>query len=1466
MAGNREERTELLKSLLAGGMILAGLATGSTPFFTLLLSTSVGVGGNILASVAEKAFDNWRSGWFTPSIKLNDDILTTLRESFEQSLRQLEIDWQKQHHYNYLKHIKEFDRARFSLVLIQELREDARKLFEIENSYILFEQQVNSVLPSRSNGATQEDIRVFLENTIEQYFGTVEPLAKFAKVHLPDHWILFFTNALRDERNSRAWRAYQQLWQTSLSASLVETRQATVSIQDDVAQMRQEVIAITNWLNEWGTQLANQPESKRDQTGIQALTETRQLIREELERSLADFQSATELIIKLFRDRFAELEFETVMTNFLQKEMLIDQNVNLEQAGHQTDEDISLSQVFVDLPVADSAKVEPPAEEWTDGKLPPGIIAEIIKAAEKPLDPKSIEISSDGIQLGEQIGSLKGNPMRQGRYVLIGGPGQGKTTVSQLACQLFRAAILKGKELKEPYQVSHGVRNIIRELEALCNEEGIGLPVVPRFPIRIVLNDLAEKLAEKAGVSSLLTYIVDRIREKTDEEVTSSILRKWLGAYPWILILDGLDEVPASSNRDEVLAAIENFLIDAHGVNADVLVVATTRPQGYNKDFAPESYQHKYLTPLSTVRAEHYGKRLVNVRYRQDEERRSKVYERLQRAVNEETTARLMQSPLQITIMTALLGKIGTPPRERWSLFSQYYDVIYQRETERNIPPSIILRDYQPDINSIHYHVGLLLQIESEYPERTGAKLSRDRFSQIVRLRLEQEGHKGLALEQLSKKIIEAAANRLVFLVGVEANEIGFEIRSLQEFMAAEALMEGNDVQVRARLQRIAPIAHWRNVFLFAAGKCFARQQHLRDAIYSICGTLNEVDDSGSKAVAVTKAGSQLAIDLLADGPSRRQPKYATLLTRKALSLLKHLPNQHLLRLADVYEPDLESVYKDELLSVIRATPPYQFGAWTLLSMLEQRGLDWAKQLAEKFWPEEVYKRTDLLLSIIGEVNDLWFLLRLNYDLLELPITEFYEYIGFRRLIDGFNISELEWLDHLNYTRSRRPGLQFSVELNLPGQNESIMGFEVRRVEDDSMVSFSDIENHHPDWLPLKVAATFAASPSKETLAHAMRGLNRYQVQKDRYYWLLPSLLPWPLASLLRYPQSPEGYMRIAEEIERGDFGDLDQWIMTERRWRDNGVSLEDLNYTLSIQRPFDHNVDKIGFPFGSFSYYHTGYHYHTGLDNTRLLLQTYKVFANLKSKSTVPYFTLELESIMGSLLLSLLRESTNILDLMTVEELTEMLSASSEPVWVRAHLLSSIWELEGIEGVLKFTDAISNSQILIFGSDVPEQMVESLADAFAKTPSQIGTLYVLARLAVHGAKPIISHKLLSLERYNDPRFRWAALILQFIQQDWMKFPADQLALNFVKESGDYRSIGEVLTTINAHKMADVEVQSFLVLLHDYLLDNGKWKEACSVWEAIDDLLRQRHSNLLPVWTELGLPKGLDTLVSVTSD
>jgi hypothetical protein len=407
---------------------------------------------------------------------------------------------------------------------------------------------------------------------------------------------------------------------------------------------------------------------------------------EDIRRAYVAWITPGDVLAHVFEWFDAAPDFEQVLTNFLQKELLSDQYANLEQAGRAADERIPTARVFVDVPaydepVSDAAEIE--------GRETPssGFISELLQIASLRLDKDSLAIGST------RPGQDPIQAQHPGRCVLIGGPGQGKTTLGQYACQLFRSAILASKPstFLSP-EASAAIELIQNGSEAQL----LQLPTARRFPLRVVLSKFGSVLAspKEPEVNSVLTYLTYHLKYRVNSEITPDDLRGWLRAYPWFIVFDGLDEVPASSNRDAVLDAIRDFWVDLAG--SDALVLATSRPQGYNEDFSPEFYRHKWLAPLSTDRALLYGQRLTAVRYAGDRERQEKVLSRLRRATTTQTTARLMQSPLQITIMATLVDRMGQPPQERWNLFSKYYDVIYQRETERDIPAANILADFKP--------------------------------------------------------------------------------------------------------------------------------------------------------------------------------------------------------------------------------------------------------------------------------------------------------------------------------------------------------------------------------------------------------------------------------------------------------------------------------------------------------------------------------------------------------------------------------------------------------------------------------------------------------------------------------------------------------------------------------------------------------------------------------------------------
>ena len=658
--------------------------------------------------------------------------------------------------------------------------------------------------------------------------------------------------------------------------------------------------------------------------------------------------------------------YETFV-RFLEKELLSDECVKLEQAGHTVEDRIPLATVFVDLPTLDEstglrARILEDNDFAADFAHSPvhekeGFIKEILVASSELLDPTS---------LGTSMISNNPDPAlprrSRGRFVLIGGPGQGKTTLTQFICQIFRVSIIFGK----PESTwSPEIRSALETIQGHCDLEEIHHVVVPRFPFKVVLNDFATALSNSSTsqVNSVLGYLSRQIQNRTDSDISADDLRRFLAAYPSVFIFDGLDEVPASSNRDQVLDAIRDFWIDASNANADILSIATSRPQGYNEDLSPMYFQHRELARLSHQLGWHYAQRLAEVRYRTDEDRKQKVLSRLDRAFRDQSTARLMRSPLQVTIMAALVDRVGQPPQARWSLFNQYYEVIYDREVERSIPASIILRDFQPDIKAIHNQVGLILQIDSERSGRTDAKLSRDRFVALVEARLSTEGHSGDELVALARQIVEAAAHRLVFLVEVESEQVGFEIRSLQEFMAAECLMEGPDQNIKDRLDEIAPIPFWRNVFLFAAGKCFARRQELREPVRDICAELNGVD--GDKIAGTYLVGSDLAIALIEEGSSRNQPKFENLLAKTAIEVLDTANSDLQIQLAGVYEPQLGTIYRAAIKLRLTSSNRVQvYGVWNCLLRLVAAEIPWAIQLTTEEWPEEQEDQVRILLSV----------------------------------------------------------------------------------------------------------------------------------------------------------------------------------------------------------------------------------------------------------------------------------------------------------------------------------------------------------------------------------------------------------------------------------------------------------------------------------------------------------------------
>ena len=885
-------------------------------------------------------------------------------------------------------------------------------------------------------------------------------------------------------------------------------------------------------------------------------------------------------IIKEFQPDLHDLE-ETLV-GFLQKELLSDEFVNLEQAGHELGEGIPLAKVFVDLPTVNERDIGQALtyeqsddfiyDDDLENSAENGFIQQILTAA-------SARLSTGASGAAGAVQSLDSAISRnvQGRFVLIGGPGQGKTTLGQFICQIFRASIVSKRPLQTLSRETQTALSIIQEH---CVSEGINDEVAPRFPFRLSLSDFASTLfsSHDSEVSSVFSYLARQIRRRTDRNVKPDDLRRFLAKYPSIIIFDGLDEVPASSNRNQVLGAIRDFWVDASRLDADILCIATSRPQGYNEEFSPLNYEHCRLAELSPQLGRHFAKRLVDVRYGTDADRKERVLERLERAFENESTSRLMRSPLQLTIMTALVDRRGQPPQARWSLFKSYYEVIYQREEEKDIPASSILRDYSPDINTLHHEVGLLLQIDSERTGATDARLPRERFRDLVEVRLAEEGHEGDSLTELAQQIVDAAAERLVFLVELEEGQIGFEIRSLQEFMAAQSLMEGSDQDILGRLEEIAPIQFWRNVFLFAAGQCFSERRNLRDTIYSICAGLNELESDEISAASL--AGSDLAVALLDEGLARRQPRYARMIARVAVRCLDVANPNLQTRFARAYDPQLKELYRDEISRRIISSTSIGFvGAWNCLLRLVQDRIPWAVQLAAARWPKEQEPQIQIIGGAQEPMNNPWALEKIVKLLPVAPLETLRANIGLvsthprheGRKIGPVNEAALEVI------RSYHPLSQINVLGSTVGYGNVV---PINGPISERIKHLRDIVDWHSSWAVYKFAAEFTDNPSKAGLASTLSRLAGSCVfnleRRSRSDFLM---LPWPILACLNACSSSSELLAMAAKAQSGELGDVGDWETAENRWKANGVTKEDLLSMTEDRLPYDRAISYVGFP-----------------------------------------------------------------------------------------------------------------------------------------------------------------------------------------------------------------------------------------------------------------------------------------------
>jgi len=453
--------------------------------------------------------------------------------------------------------------------------------------------------------------------------------------------------------------------------------------------------------------------------------------------------------------------------------------------------------------------------------------------------------------------------------VVAGAPGNGKTKLSKFLVHTFRAAMLQGAEdlSKEHQRVVDGTRKALR-----------GMHVEPprnlRWPIRL---DLAEYAHESAiNGDSLIRWAAAKISKSWNERtLTAQTLNSWMRQWPCLVLLDGLDEVTDPEVRKTVLEQIVLLANEAEAERADLLIVVTTRPMGYD-DIAPHMFRRIDLGYLSSRHALEYAERVVRMRHGADAERIQRVVSRLHDAASDESLKDLLRTPLQVLMLTFIIDQTGRLPPDRHGLFFGYYDAVFRRERSKPGTLARILQDYEPHIQRLHEVVGFELQCRSEILGQADASLGiEDLRGLTARVLAEADFKPDGKDRRLLEDIVTAATHRLVLIASrPDDSGMGFDVRSIQELMAGRLLISGEPELVDQNLRVIAPSPHWRNTWIFAAGGIFSSFQEHRRA--SLLKLIEEVDDNAPERLGrIVPIAPRLALDLIEDGMSNSYPKYA---------------------------------------------------------------------------------------------------------------------------------------------------------------------------------------------------------------------------------------------------------------------------------------------------------------------------------------------------------------------------------------------------------------------------------------------------------------------------------------------------------------------------------------------------------------------------------------------------------------
>lgn len=382
------------------------------------------------------------------------------------------------------------------------------------------------------------------------------------------------------------------------------------------------------------------------------------------------------------------------------------------------------------------------------------------------------------------------------KLILEGGPGQGKSTITQMAIQLYR-------------------RQILRKHDDLLKYK-LPLPGTFRLPFRIELRKLAEWF-QADGKRSVDEYLVSVIQQDSGgNQISVDDLHSLLESSPVLLIFDGLDEIGSDKLRDDILNAIMVFVHRLEsGLQVNLRVIITTRPPALTgRRETLIDFERLSLAPMEKPRIKEYLNRWLSAQIHENEER-ERIRDSFMRRQNDPHVQALARNPMQLSVLLQFIRLKGEAfPDRRAELYRDYFQIVIDRDVEK----SPQLRENRDVIEALHEYLGYKIHALTEV-NQADRTLERKRLISMVEDWLTSQGRK----PRMAKTFFKLGEERFGLIVATkgegEETKYGYEVQPIQEYFSAAFI--SNQITPNCAhdvFESMIRRPYWIEVALFLAG------------------------------------------------------------------------------------------------------------------------------------------------------------------------------------------------------------------------------------------------------------------------------------------------------------------------------------------------------------------------------------------------------------------------------------------------------------------------------------------------------------------------------------------------------------------------------------------------------------------------------------------------------------------------